>query len=82
MKAPPEMVASRHWQEPSRDVTSLDAGDFISYMNMVGWTQDGVFSSLLSDMGHRFEEEKGRMVTERLYSWRFAPALTLIIFEL
>ena len=74
-------IASRHSPEPSRSVSSLNAEDFMKYMDESSWKQGGVFADLLSAMGHRFKEEKGRMVTER---WRgyFAPVLTLIIFEL
>ena len=75
------MFTPLHLRDPSQSITSLNAEDFIKYMNETSWKQGGVFANVLSVMGHRFKEEDGRMVTEQWRGWS-APVLTLIIFEL
>ena len=61
--------------------TSLNAWDFVSYMNEIGWPQDGSFAILLPTLGYHFREVGGRVVT-RKYDMDVSEALSVLIFEL
>ena len=53
-------------------------------MNEIGWPQDGAFMTLLSTVGHRFDEKGGRMVIPRPVILRIdlGSSLSVLIFEL
>ena len=75
--APPEYYESSPvW---ARDFTSI----FISRDGpyTIGWPQDGMFTILLSSLGHNFNEKKGRMVALK-GSQEIGVALNLLIFNL
>ena len=64
-----------------QNFTSLNAWDFVSYMNQIGWPQNGSFSILLPTLGYHFREVGGRMVT-RKHAIFVTDALSILIFEL
>ena len=64
---------------------NLNGENFTRYMDEIGWPQDGAFTTLLSTMGHYFDETDGRMVIRGLGVWS-APvpgsSVSVLIFEL
>ena len=71
-----------------RDFTSLRAYNFIQYMNIIGWPQDGIFSALLSAVGYDFYEDDVRMngkvvhVIKPLLGCSPGEGLSVLIFGL
>ena len=57
--------------------------NFIEYMDAIGWPQDGAFTTLLSTVGHYFDEKDGRMATRKPEIWfGHGSSLSVLIFEL
>ena len=85
-----ESISSYDWSRDSilssddqfQYSTSLDRYDFMYYMNQTGWSQGGIFSTLLSTAGYDLQREKGRMVLQQEMIYDAADTLTLLIFEL
>ena len=70
--------------EELRDFTSLNAENFIDYMNETGWPLDGTFTTLLSSMGRPFRKTHDRIATRGVWDpYRMdVPILSLLIFGL
>ena len=68
-------------REDLRQLTSLDSRRFVEYMSTIGWPQDSVFVALLATVGYSFHDEKA-LIVPRMWGWRAAAALIVVISEL
>ena len=61
--------------------TPLNSSNFIAYMNWIGWSQGGTFSTLLSTIGYDFHKGNRYMVPKS-HEYKVADALIILILEL